>query len=144
MYNDWYSTLSGLLLEEKTKLQENGQSAVDESVTMTVNLRLYPGMTEVCTFTPGTHVWNTVWFGDQLESILPQGKWFNKQPDPDRHLFFWQSSVPGYKERIELRLGNLQNKEITGDIRKNTTQWRFDDWELIGVFQVKQWKLIKK
>jgi hypothetical protein len=82
-------------------------------------------------------VWNTVWRDVHLESIvILDEKWFLIQPDPERELYFWQTPYPRYQERIKVRVGNLLNKEIRGDIQRNTTKWWFDDWELIGSFKV--------
>jgi hypothetical protein len=60
--------------------------------------------------------------------IAGKQKWYDRDRNSCRLLFFRQLENAGQRERIELI---LSNNVFSGDIRQNISPWCYDDWEIM-------------
>jgi len=82
-------------------------------------------------------VLNIIALGSEILGLYTdeQHWWEVSQDKNEKRALFFRSLNAGKKERIELKAGNI----ITGDLRKNTTEWYYDDWELPSEKKLALW-----
>jgi hypothetical protein len=79
--------------------------------------------------------WSIIWNHAYIVAVQNEAdrRWYLPQSISSQRALFFRPLEEGFQERIEFR--TLSNK-ICGDIRKNVSEWRFDDWKLVETFIV--------